>query len=62
MIGNIGTVLAKNNINIATMYLGRDAAGGRAVSLWHIDSPITDQTLDELGNLPNIISVRQVEL
>lgn len=62
VIGNIGTALAKNNVNIATMYLGRDAAGGRAVSLWHIDSPVTQEVVDELQHLPNIISVRQIEL
>jgi hypothetical protein len=44
------------------MYLGRDEAGGRAVSLWHIDTPVTEQIIDELGRLPNIISVKQIEL
>lgn len=62
VIGNIGTALAKNNINIATMYLGRDESGGRAVSLWHIDSSITKEAVEELSNLPNIISVRRLEL
>ncbi|MBI5114857.1 phosphoglycerate dehydrogenase [Candidatus Poribacteria bacterium] len=62
VIGNIGTTLAKHSVNIATMYLGRDTAGGHAVSLWNIDSPISKETLDELAKLPNIISVRQMEL
>jgi D-3-phosphoglycerate dehydrogenase len=62
VIGNIGTSLARNKINIATMYLGRDAAGGRAVSLWHVDSAASDKVVEELQHLPNIISVRQIEL
>jgi len=62
VIGNLGTMLAKHNVNIATMYLGRDMAGGRAVSLWQIDSPISKETAAELANLPNIISVKQMEL
>ncbi len=62
VIGNIGTTLAKHSVNIATMYLGRDTAGGHAVSLWNIDSPISKETFDEIANLPNIISVRQMEL
>ena len=62
VIGNIGTALAKNKVNIATMYLGRDKAGGRAVSLWQIDSPITKETVEQISNLPNIISVRMMEL
>jgi D-3-phosphoglycerate dehydrogenase len=62
VIGNIGTALAKNEINIATMYLGRDVAGGRAISLWQVDSPVSQEVVDELQNLPNIISVKQIEL
>jgi len=62
VIGDIGRTLAENSINIATMYLGRDEAGGRAVSLWHIDSAVEEQLIDALGRLPNIISVKQIEL
>ena len=62
VIGNIGSVLAKHQINIATMYLGRDVAGGKAVSLWRIDMPVTKDIVEELANLPNIISVKQVGL
>lgn len=62
VIGNIGAALARHNINIATMYLGRDVAGGKAVSLWRIDSATTREIIDELANLPNIMSVRQIAL
>jgi D-3-phosphoglycerate dehydrogenase len=62
VIGNVGATLAKHTINIATMYLGRDKAGGRAVSLWHIDTAPTREIIDEIAGLPNIISVRQMEL
>ncbi len=62
VIGNIGTALAKNKVNIATMYLGRDAAGGRAVSMWQIDAPVSKDIVEEIANLPNIISVKRVEL
>jgi len=62
VIGDIGTTLAKHKINIATMYLGRDQAGGRAVSLWQIDSSVTKELADELAALPNIISVKEMEL
>jgi len=62
VIGDIGAALAKNTVNIATMYLGRDKAGGRAVSLWQIDSAATKEILEEIACLPNIISVKRVEL
>jgi D-3-phosphoglycerate dehydrogenase len=62
VIGNIGTALARHKINIATMYLGRDVAGGKALSLWRIDSATTRDIIDELAHLPNIISVKQIAL
>ena len=62
VIGDIGATLAGNNVNIATMYLGRDSAGGRAVSLWQIDSPASKETVKQVAALPNIISVKRVEL
>jgi D-3-phosphoglycerate dehydrogenase len=62
VIGNIGTALSKKGVNIATMYLGRDAAGGRAVSLWQIDSTVTKEIVEEIAALSNIISVKRVEL
>jgi D-3-phosphoglycerate dehydrogenase len=62
VIGNIGTALARHQINIATMYLGRDIAGGKAVSLWRVDSSTRKEIVEELANLPNIISVKQVAL
>ncbi len=62
VIGDIGAVLAEDGVNIATMYLGRDKAGGRAVSLWQIDAPASKETVDRIAALPNIISVKRVEL
>jgi D-3-phosphoglycerate dehydrogenase len=62
VIGDIGATLAENKVNIATMYLGRDSAGGRAVSLWQIDSPASKETVMQVAALPNIISVKRVEL
>lgn len=62
VIGNIGTALGSKNINIATMQFGRDRMGGRAISLLHLDSPLPPGMLGEILRLPNIISVRQIEL
>lgn len=62
VIGNIGTILGNRNINIATMELGRDRIGGTAISLIHIDSPLPPGMIGEILRLPNIISVRQIQL
>ncbi|OGW23044.1 MAG: phosphoglycerate dehydrogenase [Nitrospirae bacterium GWC2_46_6] len=62
VIGNIGTLMGKNNINIARMHFGREAAGGRAISVVNIDSPVSDKTLNEIKNLPNILGVKVINL
>jgi len=62
VIGNIGTTLGNKNINIATMQFGRDRMGGNAISLLHLDAPLPPGVLGEILRLPNIISVRQIEL
>ena len=51
VIGNIGTVMGKNNINIARMHFGREQAGGMAISVVNIDSPVSDKILDEIKKL-----------
>jgi D-3-phosphoglycerate dehydrogenase len=62
VIGNIGMGLGSRNINIATMQFGRDQMGGNAISLLHLDAPLPAGMLGEILRLPNIISVRQVNL
>ena len=62
VVGAVGTLLGKKNINIAAMELGREKVGGMAISLFHVDDTIPKETLDELRQLPNIVSVVLVKL
>lgn len=62
VIGSIGSYLGKNNINIARMHFGRESAGGRAISVVSIDSPVSDKQIEEIKKMPNIISVKVVNL
>lgn len=62
VIGSIGTALGKRNINIATMQFSRDRMGGNAISLLHVDSIISREVTEELSRLPNVISVKHIEL
>ncbi len=62
VIGNIGAALGNQHINIATMQFGRDQMGGNAISLLHLDTPLPAGMLGEILRLPNIISVRQIQL
>lgn len=62
VIGNVGALLAEENINIARLHLGRQTVGGEAVSVWNVDTPISDDQLSRLLELPNIISAKTVRL
>lgn len=62
VIGNIGTLLGKNNINIARMHFGRETPGGTAISVVSIDAHASPQIIDKIKKLPNIISVKQISL
>lgn len=62
VIGNIGTLLGKNNINIARMHFGRETPGGKAISVVTIDTPATPEIIEELKRLPNILLVKQITL
>lgn len=61
VIGTIGTLLGKNQVNIAGMQLGRERPGGRAVSVVNVDAPIPTHVLEEIRRLPNIVFVKLVK-
>jgi len=62
VIGNIGTLLGKNNINIARMQFGRERPGGKAISVVSVDTPVSKEILSEIKKLPNVLSVKQIHL
>jgi D-3-phosphoglycerate dehydrogenase / 2-oxoglutarate reductase len=62
VIGNLGNILGKHNINIAGFHLGRLDKTGNAVSVINIDSPPTSETLRELRETPNMLEVFSVVL
>ncbi|RME63542.1 MAG: ACT domain-containing protein, partial [Nitrospirae bacterium] len=62
VIGNIGSALGKNNINIARMHFGRQAPGGMAISVVSVDQDVPEDVLNEIKALPNIVDVKVVRL
>ena len=62
VIGNLGTVLGKNNLNIAGLHLGRQGEADKAVAIINIDSPPSKEALGELRNISHILSVDSVTL
>ena len=61
VIGEVGTLLAKNNVNIADFRLGRDE-NSQAMAVICVDETVSKNVLDELGKLQAALSVAYVEL
>ena len=62
VVGSLGMLLGENGVNIARMELGREAPGGRAISVIGIDSPVTSDLLEKIRRLPQVISAKQIRL
>jgi len=62
IIGNLGTLLGRHNINIAAMTFGREKPGGKAVSLFNVDSPVSGEILEKIKKTENILSVRVIKI
>ena len=54
VIGELGTMCSKNNINIANFHLGRNAKGGDAIAMLYLDEPLEDAVMDEIRGLKKI--------
>jgi D-3-phosphoglycerate dehydrogenase len=62
VLGAIGTYLGKSGVNIAGLQLGRDKPGGRAVAFIMIDAPVSDEVVNGLTRLENIISAKAISI
>ena len=62
IVGQIGTLLGNNNVNIAGMTLGRDVKGGQAKTLLKIDSAMQDSLLAEIRKAKNILDAKLIKL
>ena len=57
-IGRIGTLLGAAGINIGTFHLGRRDAGGEAILLLSVDSPVSQEVMQQACALPGVKTVR----
>lgn len=62
IVGSLGTLLGRHQVNIASMSLSRDTEGGDALTVLHLDSEPTAAVLAELEKDEDIHSVRVVKL
>ncbi len=62
VVGEIGTILANNNINIAEMTLGRNEEGAKAITVINTDSDVSSAVLDEIKSASKVIDVKLLSL
>jgi D-3-phosphoglycerate dehydrogenase len=62
VIGAVGTVLGRAEINVARLQVGLHPGSKRAASLWLLDSPLPAAVLDEIRRLPNVATALSVIL
>jgi len=57
-IGRLGSALGEAEINIGTFHLGRRSAGGEAVLLLSVDTPVDDAVKATIAKLPGVKSAK----
>ena len=62
VVGKVGTLLGAENVNIASMQLGRQSVGGEAMMVLQVDERIPAEVMQKLKRLDVIASARFVEL
>jgi D-3-phosphoglycerate dehydrogenase len=62
MVGRVGTILGDHGVNIATMSLSRNQAGGTALTVLNLDTAPSDALLAEIRASEDIRSAQVIEL
>src|SRR5438874_6708356 len=62
MVGRIGTLLGEHDVNIATMSLSRNQAGGTALTILNLDNAPGEELLQEIRASGDIHSAQVIQL
>ena len=62
LIGNLGMLLGKHNINIAAMTFGREKPGGKAITVLNVDTPVSADLFNKIMRTENILSVKVIKV
>ena len=62
MVGKVGSFLGERGVNIATMSLARDAAGGTALMVLNLDTMPDEATIASLRGQLDIADIKRVSL
>jgi D-3-phosphoglycerate dehydrogenase len=61
-IGQVGTLLGKHGINIATWRTGRNEPGGLAISFVSVDNDVPENVISSLADFELVMKVKKVSL
>ncbi|SHS37147.1 D-3-phosphoglycerate dehydrogenase (SerA) [Mycobacteroides abscessus subsp. abscessus] len=62
VVGRVGKILGDQEVNIATMQVGRKQAGGEAIMVLSFDKPLDDKQMATLASLEDIVSINRINL
>jgi len=62
VIGRVGTLLADNDVNIASWQTGRASPGGNTLTVLTLDQPLTEGQLRVLQAMEFVRHARQLEI
>ena len=62
MIGQIGTIMGKHNINIASMNLGRREKKGEAMVILTLDSAVPQEVIAEVQKATDATFIRALHM
>ena len=63
VVGLLGAALGEKNINIGRLYLSRQENSEKedyALAFISVDSPVSEETLEDIANLSEVKSIDQV--
>ena len=62
LIGAVGTITGKNNVNISAMQVARINPRGEALMILTLDEPASDDIIKKILEVPDITGVKMVKL
>lgn len=62
VIGDIGMVLGRNNINVATMQVGRNIKGEKALMILNIDEGVSKASIEDISTVENVLWAKGIKL
>ena len=62
VVGKVGATLGDSGVNIAGMNVGRQKAGGEALTIIEVDSEVSSSVVDKLSKIPGVKKAKYIAL